>query len=210
MQYRGTIDGVPAILEVDADGETWRGRAEVGGQAYALEGRRTDSQVQGVVTEVATGQAMPLQAVIDDRGINLLAPVHGRLELANGDAPLPAPQATSGGAAAIDGRLVGNWLWTTGSFTGDISVTIQERLILNADGTYVYGDAQAVGSGIGVSFDAGGDGPGERGRWRTEGDVLYQGDVAGAAFAPYARFEVDQQSLLLLFPDGSKRLWSRA
>src|SRR5690606_28350285 len=139
MQYRGTIDGTPAILEVDSDGETWRGRANVGGQAYALEGRRSGGQAQGAVTEVATGPEMPLQAVVDDRGLDLLAPVRGRLELANGDAPLSAPEATSGREAAVDGRLVGNWLWTQGSFTGDISVTVQERLVLNADGTYLYG-----------------------------------------------------------------------
>lgn len=216
MHFYGTLDGAPATLEGELDGETWRGRAEVGGSTYQLEGLLLDGQVQGIVTELGSGATMPLLARLDDRSIEFHAPVTGRLEVSSAGESGTSGGSASGGPAdadldraSLDQRLVGHWLWTDGSFSGDISITLQERLVLSPDGTYQYGDARAVGSGTGVSFNSD-PGDVQQGGWRSAGGVLYRSDLGAVSFTPYARYETDGSSLLLLFPDGSKRLWNRS
>lgn len=210
MRYEGVAGGLPASMDVTVEDDRWRADAEVAGTRYSLEGRLESGQLRGTVTELGSGQQSPLLASITGGGIELLVPVQGRLVATEGRGAAATTASPSEGSESegIDPRLVGVWLWTDASFGGDVSITLQERLILNADGTYAYGDARAVGGGTGFGVDTGTDGSAETGRWRTDGSVVLISQ--GGDYAPYARYSTDGRSLLLTFADGSKRLWQRA
>jgi hypothetical protein len=77
---------------------------------------------------------------------------------------------------------------------------------VNADGTYLYGDAKVAGGGPGVSGQSGG-GDYTRGQWKTQNQTIYINE--GSGWQPYAGYYIEGNSVLMKFADGSKQVWKR-
>lgn len=117
-----------------------------------------------------------------------------------GQAPRPEAPGVSG---AADARLVGTWQYAQSDTSGDVS---SYNLSLLPDGHFLH-----VSDGVQGGGSAGSPGsPGpltNRGRWRTEDDVLLINE--GAGWQPYARFVVEAQLMMLIFGDDRRQLWQR-
>jgi hypothetical protein len=94
--------------------------------------------------------------------------------------------------------------------SGDASMTSEQVLIFRADGSYTYGQGRAVAGGSGWSFDGGQGGATERGRWRTEGEILYLAGQNGQwqRIGRYGMTE-DGQTMRITYDRGGRKLWSR-
>jgi hypothetical protein len=119
----------------------------------------------------------------------------------------PAPPVQSG---ASDMRLVGIWVGQTQISSGDASMASEEFLVFRADGSYTYGRGRAVAGGSGWSYDGGGDGATELGRWRTEDGVYYILGQNGQ-WKRVGRYGMtdDGQTLRIIYDAGGRKLWSR-
>ena len=91
--------------------------------------------------------------------------------------------------------------------SGEYGFASQWKMLVNADGTYLYGDGRVVGGGPGIGGDTGGGGDVTRGQWRTQNGVIYTNE--GYGWQPYAGYYVEGASLMLKFGDGSKQVWKR-
>lgn len=223
-----TANGQQLSGNINAGGYIYQLSGTISGSQS--QGQMTDPQTQGQMNysgvlngEVATftidaGGGAPLQLQFtrggSDMGNSFQSYGGGNQGGASTAAPKPrfgsAPQAggNQGAAPATerDSRLVGGWLYTDSYTSGEYSFASQWRLIINADGTYLYGDAKVAGGGGGVSGQSGG-GEMTRGQWRTQNGVIHIND--GTGWQPYARYTTDGGSLLMQFGDGSKQLWKR-
>ena len=123
--------------------------------------------------------------------------------------PGPTPGAANEPNVERDPGLVGVWSHQEVMSGGGVSVATQLLLRINADGTYVSGDARTVGGGANWSGDTGRSGAVSTGTWRTQGGIVYVKDGGVSPWTPYARYTVQGSSLLFTFGDGSTQLWQR-
>jgi hypothetical protein len=125
-----------------------------------------------------------------------------------GPAPSPGPPVETGSG---DPRLVGNWVSQSMISSGDASMATEQFLVFNADGTYAYGTGRGVAGGSGWSYEGGGGGTTERGRWRTENGIYYistQGDQ-WKRIGKYGVTE-DGQTMMITNDRGGKKIWNRS
>ena len=122
-------------------------------------------------------------------------------------APSPAPPVQGG---AGDVRLVGTWVGQTLITSGDASMASEDFLVLRADGSYAYGKGRAVAGGSGWSFEGGGGGATEQGRWRAEDGVYYILGQNGQ-WKRIGRYGMtdDGQTMRIIYDAGGRKLWSR-
>ena len=109
--------------------------------------------------------------------------------------------------AERDPALVGSWSRTDAISSGDASMATRLALLICADGSYVRTVGETVGGGAGWSAESGGS-ESTRGRWRSEGGVIYIRSTMGG-WEPYARYYVEGARLMLTFEDGQREVWSR-
>lgn len=80
-------------------------------------------------------------------------------------------------------------------------------LLICGDGSFVRTTGQSAGGGAGWSASSGGS-ESTRGRWRTQGGVIYTSGGAGG-WAPYARYYVEGAKLMFTFQNGQREVWYR-
>lgn len=188
------------------------------GDHFALNGEAADAGVFGTIT-VREGAVLYFAVQPEGQGVTFFlipSDIFGQPDSDNATsfamqrrgATAAKPPVT---AAKVEGqrdqRLVGNWLRSESYTSGEYSFASQWRLILQADGTYLYGDTKVAGGGPGTSAVSG-DGGYTRGQWKTENGVIYINEN-GSGWQAYAGYYVEGNSLLLKFGDGSKQVWSR-
>lgn len=214
--FNGSIANTPTSLTLQQDRDRLSGQMDAGGYRYTLEGQITDRQSSGQVFDPQTQGKMPYQARLEGATLHLTigTPANGQvLEVAftrTGAAP-PGPAPANSGQSdnyERDTRLIGSWIYTESYVSGDFSAASQWRMIIQPDGTYLYGDGRVIGGNSGVSGDSGTSGDVSRGKWRTQNGLIYIDE--GGGWQPYCRYTTDGSSLLLRFGDGSKQLWKRS
>ncbi len=223
--FNGNIAGTPSVLSLTQNGSQISGKIDAGGYIYNIQGSATGNQAQGQVSDPQTGGGMAFQATLQGGAVNMNLSANGQqlnLQFSKGGAPQqsigqaynnqqPGGMNNSSGnanPASLDQRVVGNWLYTESNSGGGFSFAAQWRLILQPNGTYVYGDGKIAGGGAGVSGSSGGGGVQSQGQWKTENSVIYINE--GAGWQAYARYYVEGASMMFTFGDGSKQVWKRS
>jgi hypothetical protein len=123
-------------------------------------------------------------------------------------------QAGDAGARAAPGRvsdhpLVGRWATQVVMSTEVGSVATQMLMEFRPDGTLVDMGSRSMGGIPGVGGDTGFEPGGDRGLWRTEGNVIVV-SYGGSPWVPFARYQVDGTRLGLTYlQDGSVQIWHR-
>ena len=216
--YNGNIEGTPAKLGLKQDGGNLSGQIDANGYIYNLrgtvngnrtQGTLTDSQTQGIMKylgslekdnfslTLTTGNSSPYVIQFIREG-NAAGPIGGVIN----------PKTETNSSVQLDKRILGNWLYTDSYSSGEYSFASQYRLIINGDGTYLYGDGKVAGGGPGVS-GTGGEGSGmSPGKWKTENGIIYIDE--GYGWQAYAKYYVEGASMMLTFGDGSKQIWKRS
>lgn len=228
--YNGNIAGTPSVLSLSQNGNQLGGKIDASGYVYNIQGSANGNQAQGQISDPQTGGSMTFQATLQGTNINLLLSANGQqlsLQFSKGGGPQQntAQQSgnqglgnqqnsgmnNTGGAvnpANLDQRVVGNWLYTETNSGGGFSFAAQWRLIIQPNGTYVYGDAKIAGGGGGVSGSSGGGDVQSQGQWKTENSIIYINE--GGGWQAFARYYVEGASMMFTFGDGSKQVWKRS
>lgn len=217
--YNGNINGAPATLTLRQKDNQVEGQINAGGYLYNLSGNINGQQSQGQLTDPQTQGIMTYQGQLQGNNLTLYLNANGsqfQIQFARG-ASAPAGVSSGGlhntgqGAAVhptqVDQQIVGNWLYTDSYTSGEFSFASQYRLIINPDGTYLYGDGKVAGGGPGVSGSSGGGGM-TPGKWKTEGNIIYIDE--GYGWQPYARYYVEGASMMFTFGDGKRQVWNRS
>lgn len=216
--FSGTIEGTATILDVKVNAGRLSGDIDAGGYRYTLNGTVSGNQSQGKLLDPQTQGTMNYSATLngDQLAFTIQNPMNGQSQSLQFSRGRAAAAAAPGNAQSNqmgghnferDNRLVGGWNYTDSYTSGDFGFAAQWKLIINPDGTFLYGDGRVIGGGPGVSGDSGGGGDITRGQWRTENKIIYINE--GNGWQPYCRYSTNGQSLLMEFGDGSKQLWKR-
>lgn len=232
--YNGNINGTPATLNLQQNGNQISGQINAGGYLYNLQGNTSGNESQGQLTDPQTQGVMTYQSVLQGPTLNMTLSANGaqlQIQFSKGAAGQGGfgqsgpPQGgfgqsrnkpggfgqpgNAGGVnpAQLDQRIVGNWLYSDSYTSGEHSFASQYRLIVNGDGTYLYGDGQVAGGGPGVSGSTGGGAGMTPGKWKTENGIIHIDE--GAGWQPFAKYYVEGASMMLTFGDGSKQVWQK-
>jgi hypothetical protein len=214
--YIGNIMGTSSSLTVQQEGKTIQGRIDADGYIYQVTGSAKGNQFDGELLDPQTQGRMPCMGFLENEKISLTigdAQSGQAIQLAFSKTEVIGTATDShmgndDGAVSTerDPNLVGNWLYSESYTSGSYSFASQWRLIVNADGTYLYGDAKMAGGGPGTSAQSGG-GDYTRGQWKTQNKTIYINE--GYGWQPYAGYYIEGNSMLMKFADGSKQVWKR-
>lgn len=218
--YTGNVMGTAATLQMQAQGGQLSGIVDVSGYRYQLQGNISGNQSEGKLVDPQTQGYFNCTANLNGDQLTLVLqnPANGQSQqvlfqrggAGNATAMPGSNSGNPGGSQQVagDSRIVGAWTYTDSYTSGEYSFATQWKLIVNPDGSYIYGDGRVVGGGPGISGDSGSGGDVTRGKWKTENSIIHIN--TGGGWQPYARYTTDGQSLLMQFGDGSKQLWKRS
>lgn len=214
-RYSGAVGAVHSILTLQQQDQRVDGTIDAEGYIYNLSGILANGKFDGELTDPQTRGRMKCEGSYRDGTIELTVRDAGTGQSFSmtfsknapaGNAEGPGPDGRTGNPTERDPGLIGNWLYTESYSSGDYSFASQWRLIVNADGTYLYGDAKVAGGGSGVSGTSGG-GSYTRGQWKTKNNTIYINE--GNGWQPYAGYYLEGNSMLMKFSDGNKQVWKR-
>jgi hypothetical protein len=214
-------------MTIQQQGVTVSGNINAGGYRYTLQGNVAGTQFTGRLSDPQTGALMNATGMLEGDRItfNVLVgdaysgqaqPLQVLFTRIPGGAggPLQANPGMgqagglSGSGAAVerDARLIGSWLYSDSYTSGQYGFATQYRLIIQPDGTYLYGDGRVAGGGPGTGVDSGNGGY-TRGQWKTQNSTIYINE--GMGWQPYAGYYLEGASMLFKFADGTQQLWKR-
>lgn len=213
--YRGDIQNTSSTLTLTQDAEQVSGEIDAQGYRYMLSCNAKGEACSGTLSDPQTNTQLPMTITLS--GLRAIVSVRFSDPLA-GEATLdyqftradatsssqPAPKSEA--SISRDVRLVGTWLYTDSYTSGDFSMATQYRLIVNEDGTYLYGDGKVAGGGDAGSFSSDGGGY-TQGQWKTENNMIYINE--GAGWHPYCQYYVEGNSMMMTFNNGKRQLWKR-
>lgn len=216
-RYSGTVGAVHSILTLQQHDQRVEGTIDAEGYIYNLSGTLAHGKFDGELTDPQTRGRMKCDGshregtivlTVHDAGTGQSFSMTFSKGTPAGNVAGPGRDSGTGNTypAGRDPGLIGSWLYTESYSSGDYSFASQWRLIVNADGTYLYGDAKIAGGGSGVSASSGGGGY-TRGQWKTENSTIYINE--GNGWQPYAGYYLEGNSMLLKFSDGNKQVWKR-
>lgn len=229
--YQGNIHGTPASMTLQQQGNQVSGVIDASGYRYNLQGKVNQSQSQGMLIDPQTQGQMQYQAALNGSMINMTISAQnqqtGQMQSFNiqftkgaGGTGMGgtmgsqqgqgqqgyANQGTPNDGFERDQRLVGSWIQSDSYTSGDHSFATQNRLIVQPNGTFLFGDSKVAGGGPGMSGTTGGGGY-EQGYWRTQNSLIY---VKGQGnWTPFARYYIENGRMLLTFDDGSRQILYR-
>ena len=222
-KYYGDLQGTSAALDVTDKNYQLSGIIDASGYRYHLQGSISGSSSNGRLIDVQTKGQLEYQAIFQDDSILLTIsawdPFSGQsnsfqVNFAKaGDSQGDADGSTQGDSAGHakeqverDQRLVGAWIYSESYTSGEFGFASQWKMQINSDGSYLYGDARIMGGDGGSFIDSGG-GDVTRGQWRTQHGVIHINE--GHSWQPYARYHIEEYSMMLTFGDGSRQVWKR-
>lgn len=216
--YQGTIEGTPATLTLQQEGGDLWGQINANEYLYYLSGKANGNSSQGTLTDSQTQGVMNYEGSLVGNHFSLSISTGGGspfvIQFNKGNTPAEPSDGTINSKeettsyAQLDQRIVGNWLYTDSYSSGEFSFASQYRMIVNSDGTYLYGDGKVAGGGAGVSGTSGGGSGMSPGKWKTENGIIYINE--GYGWQAYAKYYVESASMMLTFGDGSKQVWKRS
>ena len=209
------------VVRIEVSGGRLAGTLDVpGANTIALQGQALGPYARGTMS--SGSESGEFEALVQGETLNLrLSTKTESLPLqlqrvnpsaaASPPAPVPAPSpGPPVQTGAGDPRLVGTWVGQSMISSGDASMASEQFLVFHADGSYAYGQGRAVAGGSGWSYDGGAGGATERGRWRTEDNLLYLANQQGQwkRIGRYGMTE-DGQTMRITYDAGGRKLWSR-
>jgi hypothetical protein len=210
--YYGDINGTSATLNLNQEGPSISGQIDASGYIYNLSGKSENQQFLGELFDPQTQGKMSGTGTIQDDEVSLVIkdPTSGQSFTLNFSKTNPGgiSSQSNNQAAGVerDPNLIGNWIYSDSYTSGDFGFTTQYRLIVNPDGTYLYGDAKMAGGGPGVGGISEGGGY-TKGQWKTQNKIIHINE--GYGWQPYAKYYVEGNSMMMTFSDGSKQVWKR-
>ena len=209
--YYGDINGTTATLTLDQQGQTVSGKIDAGGYIYNISGSLSNDQFTGQLSDPQTQGKMACDGSMQNDQVSLTIKDYNSGQLytlvfsKNKSNTSVHPKSNSAGIER-DPNLIGNWLYSNSYTSGDFGFTTQYRLIINLDGSYLYGDAKMAGGGPASSVSSEGGGY-TKGQWKTQNKTIYINE--GSGWQAYAGYYVEGNSMLMKFSDGSKQVWER-
>ena len=82
-------------------------------------------------------------------------------------------------------------------------------MIINADGSYVYGQTNAGGGGDAGSIISRGGGEPTKGKWKTRNSFIYIMESGQSQWAPYARYTISASTMKFVYREGAPKIWKR-
>ena len=127
-----------------------------------MQGTVNGSQGQGTLSDPQTGGSMPFTLNKQGSTVNIIINAQGQqLQFSFsegggnnggfGATTSPTPNKRNPNFQ-YDQNLIGNWINSQSYTSGSFSAATQTRLIIQADGTYLYGDGKFAGGTGGVSW----------------------------------------------------------
>jgi len=219
--YQGYLNGSRTTLTLEDQGGPFTAQiVDDTGYLYNLKGTIEGDTATGELHDPAAGGTMELEAELQANAINMklyqtflemriseIDITYNRTEGDSNGANNTAANTAPAPAADLDARLVGTWRYTSTYVSGDFSVASDYTMIVNADGTYQYGDARIAGGGSSGTFDSGSGGDVTTGRVMTKNKQLFVDE--GYGWQLYASYMCDGARLLLTFQNGNKQIWER-
>lgn len=216
MTYYGNMNSTEAVMTLNKGEDGVQGKIDAGGYLYHINGKIIEGRLEGELIDPHTQARMVCNGKIADGEVRLNLSYPNSSQSADlvfyREREKVQVDASAGGnsGAAGDGErdpaLIGNWLYSDSYTSGDYGFVSQWRLIVNSDGTYLYGDAKLAGGGPGTSASSEGGGY-TRGQWKTQNKTIFINE--GNGWQPYAGYYIEGNSMLMKFSDGSKQVWKR-
>ena len=227
--FSGNINGTPATMSLQAQGNQFSGNINAGGYMYNIQGRANGIQAQGTLFDPQTQAQMAFNASLNEPNLILNIQAQNNfgqiqqfsLQFSRGAQGGESQYHQQGGntaqnqgygnqSTANDGkqrdpRLVGNWIQSDSYTSGDYSFASQRKLIVMANGIFYEGDSQMAGGGPGVSGSTGPGSAYQQGQWYTQGNILYAN--SGQGWIALAKYYVEAGRMMFTFGDGSKQIW---
>ena len=204
--FSGSVNGVATTMILNQTKNQISGTITADGYKYSLKGVTNGQQSQGQVVDLQTQGTLNFTGQIQADQISLtVGGTEGQIQLqfTKGLAKQVNIPVTN---ASLDQRLIGHWLHSKSYVSGDFSMASQLRMILKADGTYLYGDSKVAGGGSSGSFSSDGGDMAE-GRWKTENKIIYVND--GSGWVAYANYLISGNDMMFKFDNGEKQMWGR-
>ncbi|MEM7682419.1 MAG: hypothetical protein AAF288_10735 [Planctomycetota bacterium] len=228
--YAGVIDGVACQLMLAQQGERLVGGLQAQGYGYQLHfqpngqggyvGILLDPQTQGHVGAelVPTAQGLTLNLVAQDPATGQVQrvpltftrraagttptaqPTYGQPQPSYGQASQPQVQR--------DPVLAGRWRHTDTQVSGSFSMASDTWLEITPDGRFQMTSGGSGAGGSAGSITTGGGEVLATGQWMTRDRIVYVRD-AGGAWEPYARYYVEDGTLMFTYANDSRELWYR-
>ena len=216
--YYGNLNGTKLILSLNHEGTRYSGKIDADGYIYSIKGNLEGNVLNGDLIDLQTKGRMVCKGSIENGILNLTMS-----DISSGQSfqlifsknkaianethsTLSGNVSTSSEYVERDPNLIGNWLYSSSYTSGEFGFTTQYRLMINSDGTYLYGDAKMAGGGPASSVSSEGGGY-TQGQWKTQNKTIYINE--GSGWQSYAGYYVEGNSMLMKFSDGSKQLWER-
>ena len=209
------------VVRIEVSGGRLAGTLDVpGSNTIALRGQALGPYARGTMSSgdesgefeaLVQGETLSLRLSTKTESVPLQLQRVNPSAAASPPAPVPAPRpGPPVQTGAGDPRLVGTWVGQSMISSGDASMASEQFLVFHADGSYAYGQGRAVAGGSGWSYDGGAGGATERGRWRTEENLLYLSSQDGQ-WKRIGRYGVteDGQTMRIIYDAGGRKLWSR-
>lgn len=220
--FEGTIVGISSILTGESDADSWIAVIDAGGYLFDLQCTLENTVCAGTMTDPQTQVSIPFKAILENDRITLsitdVNPLTGLQEQMDfvflkstgtetSKAVTPPSNTTMNtGSKNLDAALVGSWRRTESYVSGEFSFATDWHMLINADGTYQYGEGRTMGGGPSSSIDSG-TGKTESGNWKTENQILFVHD--GNQWQQYARYYQENGNLMFTFANGKKQIWER-
>lgn len=216
--FKVTVDGETSTLTIEQSGAELRGRIDniplrgkTDGEAAQIELLNPDTGAVGATGQL-TLRGNEIVAVLTMNRPQTgqpvqLPPLTFTPIAASSSAPAsPAPAATANDEQH-DQRVVGRWLYTWTAASNGFTAAVDTFFVLKSDGTYEYGDGKAAAGGPDSSFVSD-RGNVTTGQWRTENKILFL-KQDGGEWTRVAKYLIDNSNMMLIYNNGSKKVWSR-
>ncbi len=210
--YYGSINAVSATLKLTRNKQQIEGSLDADNYIYTLSATEANERIAGQLKDPQTGAIANMQLWQTEKGkLQLLIQMPGQPQALNLAFSRDKPRNSSSQNTAKTQRnpaLVGRWRYNQSYTSGSFSGAYQESLLLYPDGRFEIGEGKFAGGTAGVSGSSSG-GQSESGEWKTDMNQLYVRANNGGPWQLYCRYSVSSDSMLFIFANGEKKLWSR-
>lgn len=206
----GDIAGTSAILNLELIDTSIHAKIDASGYIYKLHLQMESPQIATGFMEDAAGQKIGAALALNEQGMTLIVdkPTGPEEILFTHTPPAQADPAAAATSTQHDPRLIGGWRNSQSYSSGEFSITSEFTMEFRADGTYVEYEGRVAGGIGGVGGDTGPGSGQMQLYWRSENGMLFGGNHPDQ-LQPFARYQVDASSLLIMPQNGERAFYSR-
>ena len=214
--FAGTLNGVSTRAELKPQGNTLKGVLSIDGKPGQLTGQINGNATSGSIIDDETGAIFTFTAILSGDDLNFKL---SQADVGLADLPLamkrvtktatPATKTQMVPAGKLDARLFGTWRYTevlsTGGYGDNFSMSTDNFLQLNADGSGFAWTGSSAGGSADVSFSSGAAKKNSI-SWYTQDNKLYFKDPSDPN-PVFTLFSVDDTRLMLHNGGNEKKVY---